>query len=280
MIKANYHTHTLYCDGKDEMELFVEKGVELGLDHLGFSAHSPIIQENNFSIKMDQVQNYLDDIEKYQKEFPQIQLFKGLECDFIPGLTYPFQYFLDNFSFDYLIGGVHLVKPPHSDDGVWFIDGSKQETYDEGLLQFFNMDIKKGVTAFWEQTFEMIETEPMDIIAHLDKIKMHNRDRYFKEDEKWYLELVDHAVDLVYKHNIIVEINSRGIYKKRYPGFYPSDYILQKVAKKGIPVVISSDAHKSEELGFCYEEAKEQLKKAGIHELAYKVENGWATTSF
>ena len=35
MIKANYHTHTLYCDGKDEMKLFVEKGVELEIGPFG-----------------------------------------------------------------------------------------------------------------------------------------------------------------------------------------------------------------------------------------------------
>lgn len=273
-MKCNYHTHTTYCDGKEEMKIFVQKALELQFDHLGFSSHAPILKENKFSIKKEQIPNYIADIEKYQLEFPNIKLYKALECDFIPGYTYPFQFFNDHFHFDYLIGGIHLVKAQNSDQ-FWFIDGSERQIYDDGLSTFFQNDIKKGVTAFWEQTFEMIETQKFDIIAHLDKIKMHNQNRFFNEKEKWYIDLVDHAISLIYKHNIIVEINSRGIYKKRCSDFYPSDFILKGVAKKGIAVVINSDAHKSDELDKLYDDAVAKLKSFGIGELVYKTASGW-----
>lgn len=273
-MKCNYHTHTTYCDGKEEMKVFVQKAIDLQFDHLGFSSHAPILKENNFSIQKDEIPHYIADIEKYQKEFSNIKLFKALECDFIPDLTYPFDYFKDTFHLDYLIGGIHLVKTPDQEN-VWFIDGSKQLIYDEGLAKFFQNNIKKAVTAFWEQTYEMIETQKFDIIAHIDKIKMHNQNRFFKEDEKWYRDLAEHAIDLIYKNNVIVEINSRGLYKKRCTDFYPSDFILKSVAQKNIPVVISSDAHKSEELALFYSEAKEKLKSFGIGELVYKADLGW-----
>ena len=273
-MKCNYHTHTTYCDGKEEMKTFVQKAIDLQFDHLGFSSHAPILKENNFSIKEEQIPNYIKDIEKYQLEFPNITLFKALECDFIPGHTHPFQFFNDSFHFDYLIGGIHLVQTPLNGQ-FWFIDGSKRQIYDDGLSKFFQNDIKKGVTAFWEQTFEMIETQKFDIIAHLDKIKMHNQNRFFNEKEKWYLDLVDYAISLLYKHNIIVEINSRGIYKQRCSDFYPSDDLLKEISKKGIAVVISSDAHKSDELDLFYEEAKTKLKSFGIGEIVYKTVKGW-----
>lgn len=273
-MKCNYHTHTTYCDGKEEMKVFVQKAIDLQFDHLGFSSHAPILKENNFSIQKDEIPHYIADIEKYQKEFSNIKLFKALECDFIPDLTYPFDYFKDTFHLDYLIGGIHLVKTPDQEN-VWFIDGSKQLIYDEGLAKFFQNNIKKAVTAFWEQTYEMIETQKFDIIAHIDKIKMHNQNRFFKEDEKWYRDLAEHAIDLIYKNNIIVEINSRGLYKKRCTDFYPSDFILKSVSQKNIPVVISSDAHKSEELALFYSEAKDKLKSFGIGELVYKTDLGW-----
>lgn len=273
-MKCNYHTHTTYCDGKEEMKVFVQKAIDLQFDHLGFSSHAPILKENNFSIQKDEIPHYIADIEKYQKEFSNIKLFKALECDFIPNLTYPFDYFKDTFHLDYLIGGIHLVKTPDQEN-VWFIDGSKQQIYDEGLAKFFQNNIKKAVTAFWEQTYEMIETQKFDIIAHIDKIKMHNQNRFFKEDEKWYRGMAEHAIDLIYKNNIIVEINSRGLYKKRCTDFYPSDFILKSVAQKNIPVVISSDAHKSEELALFYSEAKDKLKSFGIGELVYKTDLGW-----
>lgn len=277
-MKCNYHTHTTYCDGKEKMKVFIQKAIDLHFDHLGFSSHAPILKENDFSISKEEIPLYIADIEKYQIDFSNIKLFKALECDFIPELTYPFEYFKETFNLDYIIGGIHLVKV-FGQNQVWFIDGSKQQIYDDGLSKFFQNNIKKAVTAFWEQTYEMIETQKFDIIAHIDKIKMHNKNRFFTENEKWYKELAEYAIDLVYKKNIIVEINSRGLYKKRCSDFYPSDFILKKIAKKNIPILISSDAHKSEELDLFYYEAKEKLKSVGIEELVYKTDSGWKNDS-
>lgn len=276
-MKCNYHTHTTYCDGKEEMIRFIQKGIDLSFDHLGFSSHAPLKKENNFSIKEERIPDYIEEIGVLQKQFPQIKLWKGLECDFIPYETKPFQFFKNTHQLDLIIGGVHLVSTGY-DRPLWFIDGSKQQIYDDGLKNYFHNDIKKAVTAFWEQTFEMIETQKFDIIAHLDKIKMHNQDRFFTEKESWYLDLAEKAVQLIYNHNIIVEINSRGLYKQRCKDFYPSDFILNLISKKGIPMVISSDAHKSDELDLFYVEAKMKLLHFGIQNIVYLSENGWKET--
>jgi len=273
-MKCNYHTHTHFCDGKENMRFFVEKAIELQFDHLGFSSHAPISEQYDFTLTKDEIPAYLNEIEKYQKQYPQIKIFKGLECDYIPCVTKDFLYYKRKFSLDYIIGGVHLIKAPNSHE-LWFIDGAKRETYDHGIAYLFSHDVKKAVTCFWEQTFEMIETQKFDIVAHLDKIKMHNQDRFFKEDEEWYLRLVDHAISLIIKKNLIVEINSRGIYRMRCKNFYPSDYIIEKLAKAKIPIVISSDAHKAEELPLYYEAAKLKLKNFGIDTLAVFENKGW-----
>jgi len=265
-MKCNYHTHTHFCDGKENMRFFVEKAVKLQFEHLGFSSHAPISEKYDFTLTEDEIPEYLNEIEHYQKKYPQIKIFKSLECDYIPCITKDFSYYKEKYQLDYIIGGVHLVKVPDSED-IWFIDGPKREIYDAGLAQFFNHDIKKAVTCFWEQTFEMIETQKFDIIAHLDKIKMHNQDRFFKENDDWYVKLVDHAIELIIKKQLIVEINSRGIYRLRCKDFYPSDYILKKLAKAKTPMVISSDAHKADELPLYYEEAKEKLQSFGIKTL-------------
>jgi histidinol-phosphatase (PHP family) len=266
IMKCNYHTHSHFCDGKEDMRFFVEKAVELQFDHLGFSSHAPISPQYDFTLTEAEIPKYLNEIEYYQNKYPQLKIFKGLECDFIPGITKDFSYYKESYKLDYIIGGVHLVKVPDNTD-IWFIDGPKRDTYDAGIAHFFNHDIKKAVTCFWEQTFEMIETQKFDIIAHLDKIKMHNQDRFFKEDEAWYVKLVNHAIELIIKKQLIVEINSRGIYRLRCKDFYPSDYILQRLAKAKTPMVISSDAHRAEELALYYEEAKIKLQGFGIERI-------------
>lgn len=272
-MKCNYHTHSTYCDGKEPLEKFVTRAIEEEFDHLGFSSHAPIKRETDFGIKMENLPSYCNEINKLQEQYLNIKLLKGLECDFIPEISYNFSFFKHEYHLDYIIGGIHLVKPTHRDE-LWFIDGHDRNTYDNGLQHLFDGNIRQAVTTFWEQTFEMIETQNFDIIAHFDKIKMHNQNRFFTEDEKWYRTLAEHALYLIKRHNLIIELNSRGLYKKRCDSFYPSDFLTQLAAQQDLPFVISSDAHKSEELIFLYNEALEHLKALGIHRLLY-FDNGW-----
>ena len=41
MIKCNYHTHTILCDGKDTAEEIIIEAIARGFETIGFSAHSP-----------------------------------------------------------------------------------------------------------------------------------------------------------------------------------------------------------------------------------------------
>jgi len=270
---ANYHTHSLYCDGKSTLEEHVREAEKCGLLQLGFSSHSSVPFENNFAISEERIPEYVNEIDHLQQK-TDITLLKSLECEFVPGITKDFDVWRTTYNLDYVIGGVHLVRPPHG-DGLWFIDGSKQEIYDNGLRDLFGNDIKAAVTAFWEQTFEMLETQHLDIISHFDKIKMHNRDRFFTEDESWYKVLADKAIQLIKRHDVIVEINTRGLYKKRCDHFYPSTELLMKARKADIPVIVSSDAHKAEELTLFVPEALTELQRCGFdHTARFDVEKG------
>ena len=270
---ANYHTHSLYCDGKCTLEEHVREAEKCGLLQLGFSSHSSVPFENNFAILEEKLPEYVNEIDQLQQK-TTVKLLKSLECEFVPGITKDFDVWRTTYHLDYVIGGVHLVRQPNGND-LWFIDGSKQETYDNGLRDLFNNDIKAAVTTFWEQTFEMLETQHLDIIAHFDKIKMHNRNRFFTEDESWYKVLADKAIQLIKKHDVIIEVNTRGLYKKRCDHFYPSTELLLKARKADIPVLISSDAHKAEELMLFVPEAIAELQRCGFdHTARFDVEKG------
>jgi len=234
---------------------------------LGFSSHAPVPFQNTFAMAEEKLPEYVQEIDNLQRT-TKVVLLKSLECDYIPGITTEFAERQINNGLDYIIGGVHQVRQPNG-DGLWFIDGSKQETYDNGLRDLFDMDVRKAVTAFWEQTFEMLETQKMDIIAHFDKIKMHNRNRFFTEDEEWYKILADKAIQLIKQRDVIIEVNTRGLYKKRSDSFYPSTELLMKARKADIPVIVSSDAHKAEELVLFVPEALDELQRCGFDHTAY-----------
>ena len=276
MQNYNLHTHSIYSDGKSQPREIVEEAVRQRFTELGFSEHSPLPFDNNFSVKGDDMPSYVAEIAQLKEEFKdQIGIFCGLEADYITGVSETFSVTKEKYHLDYLIGGVHLVGHSANPDEIWFIDGPKWEIYDEGLQKFFGGDIRKAVRRFYEQSNEMIENEQFDIIAHFDKIKMHNRERYFHVDEPWYRRLALETLDLIRQKGLIMEINTRGIYKKRYNGFYPSPWLLAEANKMGIPAIISADAHHFSEISLEFAAAAEALQQAGYRSVVRFMDGCW-----
>ncbi len=264
MIKSNYHTHTKFCDGSDEPEIYINEAIKLGFDSLGFSGHAPLPNENTFAIKENDLENYCKNIEALKNKYKnKINIFLALEADYIPEVTVDFHNFYKKCNLDYIIGSVHLVLNPENKKR-WFIDGPKAEIYEKGLEIVFNNDIRKAVTAYFHQINKMIETQKPDVIGHLDKIKMHNKKPYFSEEEKWYKNLVSETLKLVKEKNYILEVNTRGIYKKRCDSLFPGIKILKQIHSLKIPIIISSDAHKPSELALGYNQAVRILKNIGF----------------
>ena len=299
MQNFNLHTHSIYSDGKSQPREILEEAVRQGLTTLGFSEHSPLPFDNNFSVKEADMPRYVAEIDQLKTEFKdKIDIYCGLEADYLTGVSEPFAVTKEKYHLDYLIGGVHLVVNPAlrqaqgpeetkvvepaetptqtiNPDEIWFIDGPKWEVYDEGLQKFFDGDIRRAVRRFFEQSNEMIENEPFDIIAHFDKIKMHNRDRYFHENEPWYRKLALETLDFIREKGLIMEINTRGIYKKRYNGFYPSPWLMEEACKMGVPAIISADAHHFSEITLEFAAAEEALKKAGYRSVVNFKDGRW-----
>jgi len=271
----NYHTHTRFSDGSDHPEAYINEALKQNFSSLGFSEHSVLPFENSFALQPGNEQAYIDEIERLRLEYrDRLQIYTAFEADFVPGISEGFRTLKQQFNLDYLIGSVHLVKSPH-EGKLWFIDGSRRETYDQGLNELFEGNIRKGVTAYWHQVNKMIENEEFDIIGHLDKIKMHNQGRWFSEDDKWYISLVNETIELIASKKLIVEINTRGIYKGRSQSLFPGEYIIRQLRQNNIPVVISSDAHQPVEISKLFEMARIELQRCGYRSVAWFTDSGW-----
>lgn len=275
----NMHTHTHYCDGSSKPEDYIIKALELGFHCLGFSGHAPVSFPNKFAIEQSQLKNYVEEIRSLQDKYrSKIDLYLSLEIDFIPGISEDFLKFKQECNLDYIIGSLHLIKAEGSSD-LWFVDGGNPDVYDQGLERVFGGNIKKGVRAFYHQINQMLSSQNFDILGHFDKIKMHNKDRYFTEDESWYIELLDECLDLIQTKGVIVEVNTRGLYKKRSTSLFPGIELLKKIKERKIPITLSSDAHKPEELGLLLKETTDTLIQLGFKELMCFGEKGWDEVS-
>ncbi len=278
MITHNFHQHSNFSDGAYAPESYIKQAIKLGFSMVGFTEHSPLPFETQFSLKSMAVNDYVSSINKLKTKYQGvIDIYRGLEMDFIPELSEDFAYWKNNCATDYLIGSVHLVAPENNDK-LWFIDGHNPDVYDNGLQLYFNGDIKLAVGTYYKQVNQMIETQSFDVLGHMDKIKMHNKNRFFSEDERWYQKYVDECLDLIKQKNIIVEINTRGIYKKRSNSLFPDDLTLQKVKKLNIPIIISSDAHQPNELNLGFRETEIKLITMGFKETMFFNKGQWYST--
>lgn len=260
----NLHTHTHFCDGSDEPEAYVKSAIDLHFSTLGFSGHAPMPFENKFAIPTEKISEYMNEIDRLKKKHQgQINILKSLEFDYIPGVTEDFEILTKKYQLDYSIGSVHLVGNQNTEK-LWFTDGGSAIPYDEGLMNNYHGDIRLAVKAYYHQINQMVLTQKPDIIGHLDKVKMHNQNRFFTEDEDWYQQEIDQTLDLIKSAGCIVEVNTRGLYKKRSDSLFPGIEVLKKIKSLQIPITVSTDAHRPDELSILIPETVILLKNLGF----------------
>ena len=275
----NFHTHTNYCDGTEAPEKYLFEALDLNMAGLGFSGHAPLALKNEWCIPSEKLNDYSLHINKLKREYEgQINIFLGLEIDYIPGITVDFSKLRDEQNLDYIIGSVHLVKKDDNPE-CWFIDGA-EGLYDKGIKSIFLQNVQDAVCSYFRQSAEMVETQNPDIIGHLDKVKMYNRNRFFKEDDQWYRDAVMELLEVIKQKGTIVEVNARGLYKHSSNSTYPDPWIIKECRKMNIPLTISSDAHKPAELVLNFFEAAAIMKDAGVKDIMMLVNGSWQPVGF
>ncbi len=280
----NLHTHTRFSDGSDSPEEYIKEAVRQGFSTLGFTDHSPVPFPNTFALRTEKLGEYCSEISDLKKQYSSqsgsgIEVLLGIEIDYIPGITTPISDYRRNYPFDYVIGSVHLIKNP-SVEGLWFIDGPERSLCQAGLSEVFGGNARAAVTTYYRQLQEMISVHTPDIVGHIDKVKMYNRGDYFSEEDSWYRSLIDETLDLVKSTGCVVEINTRGLYKKRSESLFPGIEILKKILRLDIPVTLCSDAHKPHELSLLFPETILLLEKLGYKSLARRTGKGWIEVAF
>ncbi len=266
---SNFHTHSNYCDGKATLREMVDFAVAHGFTALGFSGHCPLPFENTYSIT--DYEGYCNEVRVLKEEYKdRINIHLGLEIDYVPGMLEDFSPLIEQGSLEYTISSIHLIPPqgitPRDGNDLWMIDGSRYQTYDEGLMRHYGGDIRRGVRAYFHNENAMLERNHPTVVGHPDKIVMHNRDRYFHEDEPWYRDLALETIHLIKELDLVCEINTRGIYKGRHADYYPGKWLIQEMKTLKIPVIVSTDAHAPEDL-LRTEGAYEYLSAIGYPEV-------------
>lgn len=274
-IRTNYHTHTLFCDGKAEAVCFVEEAVRKNLSAIGFSAHAPVTFPTGWTINPLRVGEYHKEIHRLKNEYDgRPEIYCGLEADYFPDIFEDVQALYSGYQWDYIIGSIHFIGV-YPNGQRWCIDGP-HEDFLQGWIEIAGSDPLLPILRYFEYTREMVRVMKPDIIGHMDKIKIQYRPGCLvPETHPVYREQVMNTLEEIASSGCMVEINTRGIFKGQTDDFYPSRWVIEEMYKMHIPVTISSDAHTPDGLVAGFEQAEKTLKETGYKTIRVLKNNQW-----
>lgn len=278
MLLTNYHTHCDFCDGAGNPEDYILSALDKNFDVLGFTSHAPMKGEEDWTVLEKELPEYLKTIDFLKEKYKgKIEVYKGLEIDYIEGLSGPSSAKFTDLNLDYCIGSVHMI--PTGVHGKFLAIDGEIEHLNQLLEDIFNGDFEKLSERYYGLVRDMVKIGGFQILGHLDLIKKRNSgNRYFDESKQWYKTQVRETLDVLAETGIILEVNTGGIARKAIDSIYPSPWILKEAAEKNIPIMLNADAHTCEDIDFYFEEARDIIKECGYKELHSLTGGKWITS--
>ncbi len=263
MILSDLHVHTKYCDGKNQPEEIVKKAIEMGFESIGFSGHSYTDVDISYCMSCEGTKLYREEIQKLKKKYPQINILMGVERDY---------YSSEGDEYDYVIGSLHYVVK----DGVFMDVDNTADMMVENVEKYFNGDYKAYVKSYYDNLRDIVEKTNADIVGHFDLVtKFNEGNKYFDENADWYRELALDTTRCIARHKPLFEVNTGAIARGYRTKPYPAKFILEEINKLGCDIVITSDCHNAENLGYAFEEAIEYVKGCGFGKVRILTKKGF-----
>lgn len=255
--RCDLHTHTTYCDGKNTPEEMVLGAIARGCETLGFSAHSPRDDENEWCIKFADVKPYVAEIKSLREKYKdKIELYAGFEYDILSDV--------DRSEFDYIIGSVHYVTK----GGVTFSVDLSAASLKENIDSLYGGDVYAFARDYYENMYMLCERTDCDIVGHIDLLtKFNEQVELLNSTDRRYRSAALEAVDHLLSKDRIFEINTGAISRGYRKTPYPEDFILRHIAERGGRVMLNSDTHSVENIMFYFPEATEYARSCGVREL-------------
>ncbi|CCQ96617.1 Histidinol-phosphatase [[Clostridium] ultunense Esp] len=255
---TDYHVHLHESKGitLDWLKEYVEVARQRGIGDLGISEHAYFFQETKEILVNDwanrrrslHFQDYLALFEAAEKE--KIPVKMGIEMDYVPGKEREIEEFISRYPFDYVIGSVHWI-------GDWGIDlAAYRDEYEK-------RDIYGVYRAYFDQVVTLAESRLFQFVGHIDLVKIFN---YRPTDQAFLEGEYDRVVRALSRSGTSIEISTAGL-RKPVGEIYPDPLLLKKCFEAGVTIVLSSDAHEPQHVGYEYGKAVELARSVGYTEV-------------
>ncbi len=249
MIRSNFHTHTIFCDGANPAEEMVQRALELGFTQLGFSGHM------DPDIHMD-LPAYQSEIRRLQDKYrDRIDILMGVELDNLYDVSAA-------DGAEYVIGSTHFLdinsEIPMSVDNT-------PEMMAQMCTEFFSGDYYALSKAYYELEAQVYDRTKCTFIGHFDLVTRFNDQMHFlDEEDPRYLGPALEAMEHLVKQGLPFEINAGAFNRGRKREFYPNNRLLKALHEFDGEILINSDAHSAALLNGGFEEAEQAALANGF----------------
>ena len=246
---ADYHMHTPLCrHATGEPTDYAAHAVRAGLSEIGFSDHSPMIEDtfDDWRMRNDQLDEYVEKVRKARRDFPQLTIRLALEVDYLPDRVEWIRELAARHPWDYFIGSVHYVSGGWDIDSPFKLDLWKRCNVDDVWAEYFDRLTQAAASGLFE------------IIGHADLPK-----KFGHRPTRDIAPLVARFLDACKTTDTAIELNTAGL-RKDCREIYPSRAILEQAFAKGVAITFGSDAHAPGEVGADFGAAIDLAKSVGF----------------
>lgn len=244
MIKANYHTHLVYCNhAVGHAEDYIQEALKHHFVEIGITDHAPVLEflmtkeeyQRNWCyqpMKLDTMyQYYLKEVREAKETFTnQISVLVGFETEYLPQNLFFIQKLRKEV--DYLNLGIHFFQ------------------YHNRVLNSYDDINYETIEGYLNACVEGMKTGLFNTLVHPDlfmfNYKSINGKREFDEVcERVSRKIITTAIE----NNVYLEINANGIkntalFSNEKNWLYPDRNFWQIVKEyKDAKIIIGADAH-------------------------------------
>lgn len=254
-MKANFHTHTTFCDGLDTPEQMCARAAELGFEALGFTGHSYTAFDEE---GMDEAQaaRYRAEVQRLSEDYAgQMEVICGIEQDLYSGPVPD--------CYAYAIGSVHYVL--HEGEYLC-VDMSAEQT--QCNISRYGGDACAYAEEYFSLVGSVLDVTGADIVGHFDLITKFSDEMPLPVAHPRWKKAVQDALDQLCANSRrpVFEINTGAMARGFRASPYPAPDILRQIRAHGCPIMISSDCHDRRKLDFGYAAAAAAAREAGFKE--------------
>ena len=244
MIHSDFHTHTIYCDGKSTPEEIVLAAISKGMTDIGFSGHAHMSFDKEWCMSLDGTDQYISDIEKLREKYAgKIRIYHGAEYDYYSDMP--------DSRFEYIIGSVHYVEH----NGIRRSVDDSPESFIALVDELYNGDYLACAEDYFDSVGNVVSKIGADIIGHFDLVtKFNESDKLFDTSCDRYRAAWQAAADKLLMTDRLLEINTGAISRGYRSKPYPSAEIIDYIGSRGGSFILSSDSHSANTLMYDFDE--------------------------